>query len=112
MIYLEMEKSWYDIVECRLPDVCPDIRFSLIVADENLSKLGLGADAPCIIGFDLDDNGFRAMMSDLEQLEVDAFNTPDGKEPKRNDPDYQRYLTYGILWDILYNARKIEYTAE
>ena len=112
MIYLEMEKLSFDIMQYRLPDVCPNVRFSLIATDKNLHTLGFSSDELCIIAFDLDNDGFRKMMSVLEQLEVDAFNTPDGKEPKRSDPDYQRYLTYGILWDILYNAREIEYTAQ
>ena len=111
MIYLEMEKNLFDIVQCRLPDICPDVRFSLIVADEGLRTLQLSADTPCIVGFDLDANAFQKMLTALEQLEVDAYHTPDGKEPKRTDPDYQRYLTYGILWDILYHARETEYPA-
>ena len=35
MIYLEIEKSRFDIVQYRLPDVCPNVRFSLMVTDEN-----------------------------------------------------------------------------
>ncbi len=112
MIYLEMEKPLFDVVQSRLPDVCPNVKFSQIATDEALRILGLSKYTLCVVGFDLDANAFQKMMSELEQIEVDAFNTPDGKEPKRNDPDYQRYLTYGILWDILYNAHEIEYTVE
>ncbi len=112
MIYLEMEKPLFDVVQSRLPDVCPNVKFSLIATDEALQKLGLSKNTLCVVGFDLDAEGFEKMMSELEQIEVDAFNTPDGKSPKSNNPDYQRYLTYGILWDILYDAHEIEYTAE
>lgn len=112
MIYLEMEKPLFDVIQSRLPEVCPNIEFSLIATDEALQELGLRKYTLCVVGFDLDAEGFKKMMCELEQIEVDAFNTPDGKPPKSNDPDYQRYLTYGILWDILYNAHEIEYTAQ
>ena len=38
------------------------------------------------------------------QIEVDAFNTPDGMNPPEDDRLYLRYLEYGWLWDVLFVA--------
>lgn len=110
MIYLKIERSHYDEMKTLLPDICPNVEFSLVVADENLKLLGLCSDVPCIVAFDLDKDEFNQMMDELIQLEIDAFNVPGG-DPPPDDPDYQRYIKYGWMWDVLFDAEEIK-TAE
>ena len=69
MIYLEMEKSSFDIVQYRLPDVCPNVRFSLIATDKNLHTLGFSSDELCIVAFDLDNEVFKDLCEFLNKVE-------------------------------------------
>ena len=110
MIYLKLEKSIYDKIKKLLPDICPNVQFSLVMADNNLMRLGFSCEIPCVAAFQLDENGFDQMLDDLMQLEIDAFNTPCG-EPAPNDSVYQKYLKYGWMWQVLYNAEKCDITA-
>ncbi len=112
MIYLEMDKSSWEIINNRLPDICPNVKFSLLVIDDNIKALGFCSSELCIVGFDMDETCFDGMLLDLTDLETDAFNTAGRKPPHKDDPDYQRYLKYGILWDILFNAKQIYLSAE
>ena len=112
MVCLEMDKASWNIISSRLPDICPSVHFSLLVVDENFKTLGFGVSEPCVVSFDMDESSFRRMLLNLTDLEADAFNTSDGQPPRKDDPDYQRYLKYGILWDILYNAKQLDLSAE
>ncbi len=112
MIYLEMDKSSWEIINSRLPDIFPNVNFSLLVIDDNIKALGFWSSELCVVAFDIDETRFERMLLDLTDLETDAFNTADGKPPNKDDPDYQRYLKYGILWDILFNAKQINLSAE
>lgn len=47
---------------------------------------------------------YEDMMDKLIQLEIDAYNTEDGIEPSKDNPYYQKYLKYGWLWDLFYQA--------
>ena len=106
MIRLNLSEALYREIEKLLPDICPDVKISLEAVDDNLATLGFCDVPPCTVAFDLDDVEFKEMLLELNQLEVDAFNTPDGKNPKEDDPYYQRYLKYGWIYDVLFNAYK------
>ena len=107
MLYLKIEESNYNKMKILLPDICPDVEFDLIATDDNLKKLGLCADSPCVIAFNIDESRFDQMMDELIQLEIDAFNVSDGY-PSSDDPLYQRYIKYGWMWNVLHNAEEIE----
>ncbi len=101
-----MKKAYFDIIRERLHDIFPNVKFSLAVCDENLQTMGLCSDAPCIVALDLYNSDFSEMMDELMQLEVDAYITSDGDDPDEDNPLYQRYLRYGMLWDIFYTAKE------
>ena len=105
MIKLNLELPQYRRLEKQLPDICPDVKFYLESSDETLVKLGLSDIAPCVVVFELDEDAFEKMLYDeLVQIEVNAFNTSDGKDPPEDDEDYQKYLKYGWMFDVLHYA--------
>lgn len=107
MLQLKMSRNKFDKISALLPDICPDVSFSLKVQDENLESLGFCDSAPCIVEFDMNIDEFYEMLDTLEDIEIDAFNVPDRDEPSLSDPAYQKYLKYGCLYEILFFAEKI-----
>ena len=106
MIQVHMNKHDYNTVLSLLPNILPEVSFSLIMQDETLVHLGLADSAPCIVAFDMCVDAFYEMLDTLNDIEIDAFDTPDGGDPSPNDPAYQKYLKYGCLYDILYTSEK------
>ena len=106
MVRLKVSKDEFDKINSLLPDICPNVPFSLKVQDDNLMKLGFCESAPCIVEFDMSTEEFNEMLDTLDDIEVDAFNTPHGSYPSRNSPAYQKYLKYGCLYDILFFAER------
>ena len=104
LISLEMNFDDYKKVKTLLPDVCPDVSFSLKEKDENLVFLGLAKSAPCIVVFHLNEEEFEEMLTTLNFLEIDAYIDD---VPNENSFAFKKYLKYGCLYDILYNAGKI-----
>ena len=107
MVQIKMNRDEYNKIQILLPDICPQIGFSLKVEDDNLVVLGLCDSAPCIVEFDMTDSEYEEMLDDLNELEIEAFNTPHGTYPSESSPAYQKYLKYGCLYDILSNAEII-----
>jgi hypothetical protein len=91
MIRLNLELPQYRRLEKQLPDICPDVKFYLESSDETLVKIGLSDVAPCVVAFELDDDGFEKMLDDIVWIEICAFNTEDGKDPPEDDEYYQKY---------------------
>ena len=104
MIRLNLELSQYQQLEKQLSDICPDVKFYLESSDETLVKLGLSDVAPCVVAFELDDDGFEKMLDELVQIEIDAFNTENSKNPPEDNEYYQKYLKYGWMFDVLHDA--------
>lgn len=104
MLQVKVSRNDFDKINLLLPDICPEVSFSLISEDTNLVKLGLCNSAPCTIEFNMSAKDFYEMLDTLNDIEVDAFNTENGKS---NNIAYQKYLKYGCLYDILYNAERI-----
>ena len=102
MVKLKVSKDEFDKIASLLPDICPDISFSLKEQDDNLMKLGFCESAPCIVEFDMSTEEFNEIFDILDDIEVDAFNTPHGSYPSHDDPAYQKYLKYAYLSDILF----------
>lgn len=101
MLLIETKISDYKTVQERMKDLFPQIKLELI-SDFSLPGLELPYSFTMSISFsELDD-----IMDDLMQIEVDAFNTEDGKMPPQNDPLYLRYVKYGWLWDLFYDAKE------
>jgi hypothetical protein len=40
---------------------------------------------------------YDEMMDELMQIEIDAFNTPDGEPPESNNEAYKKYLDHGWI---------------
>ena len=106
MFLLETNKELYIKIKEAMFQLYPEIKISLISCDDVLEKMGFCDSAPCVLGFDLTKNEMDALLDDLMQIETEAFNTPDGKYPSCNDPDYQRYEKYGWLYDELSRVKK------
>lgn len=104
MIQIKVNKYDFDKIDVLLPDICPDVCFSLKSHDDNLVLLGFCNSAPCIVEFDMSAEEFYEMLDNLNDIEIDAYNTPNGVEPSATTPAYQKYLKYGCLYEILYNA--------
>ena len=101
-----MNKNDYQKIKTLLPQICPDVKFSLISQDDNLVSLGLCDSAPCIVEFDLSAKEFNEMLDELDDIEVNAFSTPNKEFSQSENLAYQKYLKYGCLYQILYNAKK------
>ena len=107
LISLKMNLDDYNKVEKLLPDLRPDVAFFLKEVDHNLAKLCLCESAPCVVNFNLNEDEFQELLFTLDDIETEAFNTPNHREPSESDPAYQKYLKYGCLYGILFNAEKI-----
>ena len=101
---IKINKKEYDKIKTLLPEVCPDVTFTLQSQDDTLEVIGLCDSAPCLVKFDLTTEGFCEMLDELNDIEIDAYNTPSGSEPSNTNLAYQKYLKYGCLYDILHNA--------
>lgn len=104
MIRLDIDRVTYTQIATLLPDIWPDIKINLLSMDENLEKLGFCKSAPCVVSIDLSAAEYEQLLDKLMDLEVNAYDTPDGDYPSDNDPDYILYCKYGWMWDVLYSA--------
>lgn len=93
-------ESEYESMKIQLPEICPYVHFHLIARDVNLTRLGFADEPPCLVEFDIDDDTYFKMISDLEQLEIDAYNEPYDQE------SVDRYKKYGWLWGLFQNAEE------
>ena len=107
-VVLKMDKDDFDKVSTLLPDICPDVDFTLKVQDDNLVALGFCDSAPCLVKFDLNSEEFEEMLMELNEIEVAAFAVLDRRE--RDHPDYHKYLKYGCLYEILFCSERIYQT--
>lgn len=106
MLYVETNMCSFEKIEKLLPDIYPSAKLSHIVTDYTLCNLGFSKMPFCIFALDMTWDEYENMMNELIQLEIDAYNTKDGKEPAKDDPYYQKYLKYGWLWDLFYQANE------
>ena len=107
MLQIKVNKDEFEKINALLPDVCPNISFALKLQDDNLEALGLCDSAPCIVEFDLSTEEFYEMLDILNDIEIDAFNTP-GSTHDESNLAHQKYLKYGCLYDILSNAEMVK----
>lgn len=99
MLLVETKLGDFKTVQELMNDLFPHIKLELI-SDVSLPWLELPYSFTMSISYsELDD-----IMDDLMQLEIDAFNTEDGKLPSPNDPLYLKFEKYGWLWDLFFNA--------
>lgn len=103
-----LNKNDYEKVLHLLPELFPDIAIRLEACDDNLVALGLCESAPCIVSLNINQENFEEIIDELINIETDAFNTKHGEYPKEDSPVYQKYLKYGCLYGILYNAETAE----
>lgn len=105
MIQIQVNTDEFQKIKNLLPDICPEVFFELKCQDHNLVNFGICDNAPCIVEFDLSIDDFYEILDLLNDLEIDAFNTNSGMDPEADDYAYKKYLKYGCLYNILYNAR-------
>ncbi len=108
MYRLETTKPLYEKIKELLPDIWPNIQIRLMSEDSNLVRLGFVDSVPCVVELDVDEKQFEEILYSFYDLEVDAYNTEDGKDPPQNDPFYQKYLKYGWIGDVLARAKLIK----
>lgn len=101
MIYFNMDEAEYHQIRTLLPDMWPGLKVALCAADKNLVNLGLRSSSLCLVSIDLSDDEYESLLDKLLQLEIDAYNAPDGAYPAGNDLYYGRYRKYGHLRSIL-----------
>lgn len=106
-VSVKMNMDDYDKVETLLPDICPDVACFVKEADHTLVDMGLCKSAPCVITFGVGTEEFYEMLDMLNDIEIDAFNTP-GATHDESNLAYQKYLKYGCLYDILSNAKMVK----
>lgn len=107
MFQIKTSKDDYNTIQALLPDICPDVSFSLKSEDTNLYSLGFSKSVPCIIEFDIAVREYYDLLDKLGDIETDAFNTPSDTYPRKDNPAYQKYLKYSCLYTILSNAEMI-----
>ena len=100
MLLIKVNENEYDKIQTLLPDIFPNVKFTLKSQDDTLATLGLCESAPCVVEFDLTTEAFYEMLDELNDIEIDAYNTPS------NNLAREKYEKYGCLYDILFNAQK------
>ena len=108
MLYIETNTASYQAIRKSLDAVYPQAKTEHIFTDEALRALGFVDFPPCLFSLDMNWDEYQEMMDEFINLEVDAFNTPDGKLPAKDDEDYLIYMKHGWLWDMFFNAKKWE----
>ena len=104
MLYIETNMASYETIRRSLDAVYPEAKTEHITTDHALKALGFIDYPPCVFSLDMTWDEYNRMMDELMQVEVDAFNTEDGKMPAEDDEYYQKYLEHGWLWDLFFNA--------
>ena len=107
MVQINVSRDDFDKINALFPEIFPDVVFSLKVQDDALVKLGFCDSAPCVVEFDITAREFYDILEELIDLEINAYNTSNGREPAKENPAYQKYLKYGCLYEILYIAEKV-----
>lgn len=108
MLYVETSTASYQAIRQSLDAVYPQAKTEHIATDEALRALGFVDFPPCLFSLDMTQDEYREMMDEFINLEVDAFNTADGKPPAKDDEYYLRYMKHGWLWDMFFNAKMWE----
>ena len=70
-----------------LPEIVPDLKFTLMMKDDNLKEFEFVKSAPCIVNF-----------------ETAAYNL---SEEEEDSAEFKKYQRYKNLWGILYNAKRL-----
>ncbi len=106
MLYVETNICSFAEIKKLLPDIYPSVKLSHVIIDNVLYTLGFSEVPLCIFTLDMTWDEYEDMMDKLIQLEIDAYNTEDGIEPSKDNPYYQKYLKYGWLWNLFYQANE------
>ena len=93
-----------DLVLRLLPEIVPDLKFTLMIKDDNLQELGFVKSAPCTVNFDIDAEGFEKILDMLMDIETAAYNL---SEEEEDSAEFKKYQRYKNLWGILYNAKQL-----
>lgn len=105
---IESTKIVFERFSKYFPALYSGCEIQLISCDAALENLGFCQSAPCIFSVNLSDDEYLDILDGLMQMEIDAFNTEDGKSSLDSDPLYQKYKKYGWMWDILFYVKDEE----
>lgn len=107
MYRLECDKDTYlKLQEC-LSEFMPSVKLTLLACDETLCRLGFVSSPPCVLLLHCSEKGMRRLLDDLDQTEINAFSSDDGRVPLAQQPDYLTFLRYGWMYGVLLKAEKI-----
>lgn len=101
MLFVETKISDFETVHKLMNELFPQVDLELI---SNTSLPGI--ELPYSFTMSISFSELEDIMDNLMQLEIDAFNTVDGEMPSSDDPFYQKYVKYGWLWNLFYNAKE------
>ena len=107
MLQIKVSKTEFDKINTLLPELCPNVSFTLISQDDVLVSLGFCDSAPCVVEFDLSVEEYNKILDMLDDIEFTAFNIFDNCSRIHRNAAYRKYLKYGCLYPILHNAEKI-----
>lgn len=101
MIIKEESKETYQSLKDGIKELMPEIEVKLLKEDINLFNLGFRSYIPCDIEIIATDDQIDELMDMIIQFEVDAYDTPNGKEPKETDKNYIKYKKYNWIYSLL-----------
>ena len=104
MISIVISDEEYMELHRLLPEIVPDLKFTLMIKDDNLQELGFVKSAPCTVNFDIDAEGFEKILDMLMDIETSAYNL---SEEEEDSTEFKKYQRYKNLWGILYNAKRL-----
>lgn len=101
MIIKEESKEIFQALKDCINELKPEIEVKLLKEDINLFNLGFRSFIPCDIEIIATDNQIDELMDMIIQFEVNAYDTPNGIEPKETDENYIKYQKYGWIYGLL-----------
>ncbi len=101
MIINDESKETYQCLKDYIKELIPEIEVKLLKEDINLFNLGLSNYIPCDIEIIATDVQIDELMDMIIQFEVDAYDTPNGCEPKETDESYIKYQRYSWIYSLL-----------
>ena len=101
MIIKEESIETYQALKDGIKELIPEIEVKLLKEDINLFNLGFRSYIPCDIEIIATYEQIDELMDKIIQFEVDAYDTPNGREPKETDENYIKYQRYSWIYSLL-----------
>ncbi|WP_242862303.1 hypothetical protein [Clostridium botulinum] len=101
---VETDMDTYLNLKDSIEKLMPSIHVQLIAVDDMLRKLGFVQTTLCTIEIQATDDQIEELRDICYQFEIDAFNTLDGCDPPKSNPNYIKYEKYTWIADWLYSV--------